>query len=52
MTRPFFMRRYDMQHAGTFLRASGFRLFAWGILVPVSRHGGIGIMWLRREKAQ
>jgi hypothetical protein len=47
---PFWMRRYDMQRCTDFLREAGYRLFAWGVTIPITKHGGLVITWMRKEK--
>jgi hypothetical protein len=47
---PLLMWRYKMALAVEFLEAAGYELLAWGVTIPITKHGGLVITWMRKEK--
>ena len=48
-TWPFLAWRYSLNRAVAFLHATGFVLRMWGIVIPITRDGGLVVAWMRRE---
>lgn len=47
---PFVMRRYPWRKAIGFLSGAGWGLWAWGFCLPLTRHGGLVVAWMRKEQ--